>query len=369
MRPISDQRCEGARGQEGRAGPRLPRQSALRPPRGGESRQRGPHGILGSMGRRRAGEGGHPARFPRPGCRGRARGARQEPLQPLHLLLAVGVVEGVRAGRGGGWRSGELHHRVELARRRCVRGGCASTCGGCATRVRILDLGGEGRGDAPERERVRHPDAGGGGGRMANEGGEPGEARPTCAMPASKARVRRSSPPSTPSGDLRVVAWRECPDGWQAPFPSGGARGKYFAWPLLTDLMPWQQFGGAVQTDVAPLHRTPRRWSGAGGRCSRLRISAGLAKAFKETRDRKIDSRVSSLFESDETAKPVAELSGDAPAPHTERYAYRSFDRQWILADTRLGDYLRPDLWCVQGERQVYLTSLFKPSSRGRTRP
>ena len=35
---------------------------------------------------------------------------------------------------------------------------------------------------------------------------------------------------------------------------------------------------------------------------------------------------------------------------------------KWILADTRLGDYLRPDLWRVQGERQVYLTTLLTNS-------
>ena len=41
-----------------------------------------------------------------------------------------------------------------------------------------------------------------------------------------------------------------------------------------------------------------------------------------------------------------------------ERYAYRSFDRQWVFADNRLGDFLRPVLWGIHSDQQVYLTSL-----------
>src|SRR6185503_484926 len=40
------------------------------------------------------------------------------------------------------------------------------------------------------------------------------------------------------------------------------------------------------------------------------------------------------------------------------RYAYRTFDRQWVLADPRLGDFLRPALWRLAAPGQVFLTSL-----------
>ena len=222
--------------------------------------------------------------------------------------------------------------------------------------VRILDLGGEGRGTRRSENvfAIQTPVAVAVAWRTkAADRERPADVR--------YARVEGSRAEKLAAldaiGGLAGVAWRECPDGWQAPFRPAG-EGEYFTWPLLTDLMPWQHSGVQFKRTwpIAPDPETlDRRWRAL------LASSdpAGLAKAFKETRDRKIDSRVSSLFESDATAKPVAELSGDAPAPHTERYAYRSFDRQWILADTRLGDYLRPDLWRVQGERQVYLTSLF----------
>ena len=52
-------------------------------------------------------------------------------------------------------------------------------------------------------------------------------------------------------------------------------------------------------------------------------------------------------------------LSADTTIPPVERYAYRSFDRHWIIADTRLGDFLRPVLWRAHGDRQTYLASFF----------
>ena len=48
----------------------------------------------------------------------------------------------------------------------------------------------------------------------------------------------------------------------------------------------------------------------------------------------------------------------DEPNPRLERYSFRSLDRHWIIADSRLGDFMRPDLWHAHGSRQVYLTSL-----------
>ena len=156
------------------------------------------------------------------------------------------------------------------------------------------------------------------------------------------------------------VVWRECPEGWQAPFRPAG-EGAYFAWPRLTDLMPWQHSGVQLKRTwpIAPDPETlERRWRALLASAD----PAARAKAFKETRDRKIDFKGSSRLGDGGTGKSIAELPRDAPAPHTERYAWRSFDRQWLLADTRLGDYLRPDLWRVQGERQVYLTTLLTNS-------
>jgi hypothetical protein len=54
----------------------------------------------------------------------------------------------------------------------------------------------------------------------------------------------------------------------------------------------------------------------------------------------------------------IEKLTADMPAPETFRFAYRSFDRQWLLADSRLLDRPSPDLWRSHSGHQVYLTSL-----------
>ena len=151
------------------------------------------------------------------------------------------------------------------------------------------------------------------------------------------------------------VEWQDCPDDWHAPFRPAG-EGEYFTWPLLTDLMPWQHSGvqfkrtWPIAPDAATLER---RW-----RALLASPGADLSKKFKETRDRKVDAGYVPLLKAEQRRAPISELPSDTPTPQVKRYAYRSFDRQWILADTRLADYLRPDLWRAHGERQVYFTSL-----------
>jgi hypothetical protein len=45
-----------------------------------------------------------------------------------------------------------------------------------------------------------------------------------------------------------------------------------------------------------------------------------------------------------------------------KRYGYRSFDRQWCIADNRVGDNKRPELWAVESNTQIYLVSDFSRS-------
>ena len=40
------------------------------------------------------------------------------------------------------------------------------------------------------------------------------------------------------------------------------------------------------------------------------------------------------------------------------RYGYRSFDRQWIIPDSRVINQPNPELWRAHSEKQVYLTAL-----------
>jgi hypothetical protein len=58
------------------------------------------------------------------------------------------------------------------------------------------------------------------------------------------------------------------------------------------------------------------------------------------------------------TTQSIASLPIDTPAPINVRYGYRSFDRQWLVADGRLIDRPSPKLWRSHGSHQIYMVSL-----------
>ena len=160
--------------------------------------------------------------------------------------------------------------------------------------------------------------------------------------------------------DFADLTWQRCPEDWHEHFRPSGA-GNYFDWPLLIDLMPWQHSGMHVKRTwpIAPdIDTLKRRWQA-------LLTADNRDEAFKETRDRKINHSYAQLSSTQKHHKPqkrhesIAALGGKAPMPRPCGLAYRSFDRQWLFLDNRLGDYLRPDLWRAYSEQQVYLTSLF----------
>lgn len=151
------------------------------------------------------------------------------------------------------------------------------------------------------------------------------------------------------------VDWQDCPDQWQAPFRPAG-EGNYFAWPSLTDLMPWQHSGVQLKRTwpIAPDKETlEHRWHS-------LLNAEDRSEAFRETSDREVQGIYQiALTDKKNDSTPVSKLPNNTPIPEVQRYAYRSFDRHSIIADGRLMSRPRPDLWRAHGERQVYLTSLF----------
>lgn len=151
---------------------------------------------------------------------------------------------------------------------------------------------------------------------------------------------------------LADLSFSDCPAEWAAPFRPPG-EGAYFDWPLLTDLMPWQTSGSQLKRTwpfSASPDVLPRRWEA-------LLAADNRGKAFKESRDRKISKEYISLDGSAIHAT-LQSLANDAASPEIERYGYRSFDRQFVLKDNRLGDYFRGSLWASQSERQIYFGSL-----------
>ena len=159
-----------------------------------------------------------------------------------------------------------------------------------------------------------------------------------------------------------AVRWRDCPDGWQAPFRPA-ARGDYHRWPPLTDLMPWQHSGVQLKRTwpIAPdVDTLERRWR----RLLRHR-GARRSEAFRETADRTTAGSYGPALTAGGDREPIANLPADAPMPEARRYAWRSLDRQHLIADARLMSRPRPDLWRVHGERQLYLTGLLTAALGG----
>jgi len=186
-----------------------------------------------------------------------------------------------------------------------------------------------------------------------------GDARPQT--PAQVRYARITGPRDEKLAKLRAihrfddVQWQDCVVGWMQPFLPRG-EGDYHTWPLLTDIFPWQHSGSQFKR-TWPIGETPElleaRW-----RALLAVTGEERRRAFRESRDRKIERQYSSLDGSGRRLPTISSLTPNtAPIPST-RYAFRSFDRQWALPDPRVGDFLRPALWHVQSNRQIYLTSI-----------
>jgi hypothetical protein len=138
-------------------------------------------------------------------------------------------------------------------------------------------------------------------------------------------------------------------------FLPGSADGQWELLPLLTDLFPWQH-SGAQYTRTWPIATSRRilesRWArlASAPKAERRRL-------FRESRDRKIDTKIRSIY-SNETLPEISKLGEGEKNPFVRRYGFRSFDRQWALADPRVGDFIRPILWQIGFDGQIFLVSL-----------
>jgi hypothetical protein len=153
---------------------------------------------------------------------------------------------------------------------------------------------------------------------------------------------------------LTDVEWRQAGEDWGDPLiASPGSR--YGHWPALTELFPWQ-LSGAQFKRTWPIGSTAEVLS---TRWQRLLVlpAAERARAFGPTRDRNLDSRPPDLLDPTRRLEPLREVAAGAPCPLPARYAYRAFDRHWVVADARLGDFPRPALWRIAGPRQIFLTT------------
>lgn len=151
------------------------------------------------------------------------------------------------------------------------------------------------------------------------------------------------------------LVWKRCFSGLTEPFLPPG-KGDFFSWPKVIDVFPLQ-FTGVEMKRTWPIGETHEllllRWD------ELLRYPPGeRGAALRETPARTAAGSYGEIGDSNKKLPPIDILPPGTPPPEPRRYGFRSFDRQWVMLDSRLSDRPRPKLWNTYSEQQVYLTSM-----------
>lgn len=147
--------------------------------------------------------------------------------------------------------------------------------------------------------------------------------------------------------------WREVRDGWADPFtPAPG--GQWDSYPALSELMPWYSPG------VYPT----RAWvysPSAAALYKRWRVLLAETDPEKQAilvkvrRGAKVSKTEAPLPGADthRTRRPL--LQDRVTQPNPVQVGFRSFDRQWLLPDSRLIERPRRGLWTARIPGQVFV--------------
>ncbi len=217
----------------------------------------------------------------------------------------------------------------------------------------IVDLGGDNRGAYAEENifDIQTPVAIAVGIRYATR------KRDECAVHYARVRGTR---------EQKFMALGALPldDSHFQPVPGQGfdhltqpAEGEYFDWPATSDMFPSLMSGCKVSRTwpISPSEQAlQKRWKA-------LVASDGADRPtlLKESRDRKVGTTVEPMLSI--ATGPLPPLAALPPGARNEglvRYGFRSFDRQWLIADNRLIDYRGAKLWPARPRNQVFLTTL-----------
>lgn len=154
--------------------------------------------------------------------------------------------------------------------------------------------------------------------------------------------------------DLTGEGWELCGDDERAPFlPAGGVQ--WLSFVALEDLFRYDGSGvmpgrtWVIAPDAESLHA---RWKAL--------IDAPAedkpGMLMEHRRDRRADTIVKEPLPG-HTAHPKAIVDETSTDVDVERYGFRSFDRQWIVADKRVINQPNPNLWEAHSSNQIYLTA------------
>lgn len=147
------------------------------------------------------------------------------------------------------------------------------------------------------------------------------------------------------------LSWYECSDGWGDAFDKVESS-VWQSTPKLNDILPW----------VSPGIMPDRTWIYAPEPEMLLARWRRFVRApLPEKADLMVESPDTNLLRTKQPLPrfstrnvPLAKDFGQCSNP--TRIAYRSFDRQWIIPDSRLIARPRPGLWATMGPHQIYVT-------------
>lgn len=162
---------------------------------------------------------------------------------------------------------------------------------------------------------------------------------------------------------LESGAWQECSTDWRAPFLPE-ATGNWTNYPALDELFAYNGAGtmpGRTWIIAPDAESLRQRWQ-------RLALAKPEQKEELfhphlrggQPGDKHMNKVVKGLPGYPNEPKTVAESKSDCLPP--VRYGFRSFDRQWIIPDSRVINQPNPELWRSHSELQVYLTALHRTS-------
>jgi hypothetical protein len=147
------------------------------------------------------------------------------------------------------------------------------------------------------------------------------------------------------------LSWLSILGSGTAPLTAQDA--DWLAFPAMPDLLP----------DCLPGVKTNRSWVIAPSR----QILRARWNAIKGARLSDLNALMKATSDRDSSKTPpplpgyVARASLGKDRDQIEspiRFAYRAFDRQYLIPDGRLVDRPRPDLWVSQSDTQIYITEL-----------
>lgn len=164
--------------------------------------------------------------------------------------------------------------------------------------------------------------------------------------------------------ELGDDGWTECSTEWRASFfPE--ATGAWSTYPALEQLFRYNGSGvmpGRTWVIAPDVESLERRW----GTLVRAIESDKETLFHPHLRNGQPGDRHSlrilraGLF--GHPRRPMAVATDEGAMVPAVRYAFRSFDRQWIIPDNRLLNQPNPELWTNYSARQCYLTALSRSS-------